>query len=144
VERLSGLTRFRFHFGPMAILFVVLLPLLSPALLLVLETLWAVVWIVAIVGFALVTHFMEPMAIEVGSEAVTLRRGLSGWFGAVRVPIQDVKRVSLEDCVNGFKQLKLETASDSLSASRVIGVMEAEWLQAEVRRAIAAAGGERS
>jgi hypothetical protein len=142
VERRTGLTRFRFHFGSFAIAFTVLLPLISPFLLpLVLSPGWALFWIVALFGFAIATHLMEPMAIDVTPEAVTLRKGLFGWFGARRLPIPEVRRVVLEDCVNGYKQVKLVTRDDRLSASRVIGVMEAEWLASELRQALRAVGG---
>ena len=142
VERRPGLTRFRFHFGSFAIAFTVLLPLLSPFLLpLVLSLGWALFWIVALFGFAIATHLMEPMAIDVTPEAVTLRKGLCGWFGARRLPIPEVRRVVLEDCVNGYKQVKLVTRDDRLPASRVIGVMEAEWLASELRQALRAVGG---
>jgi len=137
-----GLTRFRFRFGPIGFVIVVILPLLSPLLLLTpLSRVWAVVWIVGLVGFALVTHFMEPMGIDVTPETVTLRRGLRGWFGGPRLALQDVRYLKLENCVNHMKQVMLDTRSDSYSASRVLPVMEAEWLLSELRQAIVAAGG---
>jgi hypothetical protein len=142
VERRPGRMRFRFHYGFFGIAFTVLLPLFSPFLFpLVMEPGWALFWIVAVFAFALVTHVMEPMGIDVTPEAVILRRGLGGWFGRRRVAIQDVRRVVLDDCVNHLKQVKVETRDDMHSASRVIGVMEAEWLAGELRQAIAAAGG---
>jgi hypothetical protein len=137
-----GLTRFRFQFGPMGFCFVVMLPLLSPLLLLTpLERVWAVLWIVGLVGFALVTNFMEPMGIDVTPETVTLERGYRGWFGGPRLRVQDARYVRLENCVNNMKQVKLDTRNESHSASRVLGVMEAEWLANELRQAIEAAGG---
>ena len=137
-----GLTRFRFQYGPIGFFFVVVLPLLSPLLLLTpLERVWAVVWILGLVGFALLSHFMEPMGIDVTPETVTLKRGYRGWFGGPRLPMPDVRYLKLENCVNNMKQVKLDTRSDSHSASRVLGVMEADWFLNELRQAIVAAGG---
>ena len=75
------------------------------------------------------------------AQALTLRRGFRGWFGCRRIAMADVNRILMNDCVNGLKQVAVRTRDlDEPSVSRIVGVMEARWLAAELRIALIAAG----
>lgn len=137
-----GVTRFRFHQGPVAVFFMLVLPGVSPlALLAPISSLTAIAASGLLIAFSLLLQFMDPMGFEVSPRALTLRRGFRGWFGRRRIPLADVKGILIDDCVNGLKQVNVRTRDlDEPWVSRIVGVMEARWLAAELRAALTAAG----
>jgi hypothetical protein len=137
-------TRFRFEFGAVAKFFVLVLPFASPAVLFMpalVSLPVAIVSVVLIVGFAVLTHWSEPMGLEISRDGVVVSHGYRGWFRPQRIPLADVRRVRLKDCVNAFKQVEITTRGlEEYGISRVTTVMEARWIASEVRHALVALG----
>src|SRR5262249_55585867 len=132
------------RYGPLALFFVGMLPVASPALLWLpslVSTTAATVAIVVLVGFSILTQLTEPMGVEISPRGVLLMHGFGGWFARRRIPLADVQRVALHESVNGMQQVRIMTRGlEDRVASRVVMVMEARWLADEIRRALLALG----
>jgi hypothetical protein len=149
-----GVLALRFHFGLGGRFLVVFLPIALPMALIAARHVvwdgepveipwWAIVVTVLVIAFAVATHLMEPMGVQVGGGQVTLLRGYRGLFPARRIPLSEVVAVRLADCVNHLQQVVLRTRHlEDVSVSQVTTVMEARWIAQEVRRAISEAGGQ--